>query len=203
MFNLGVNPSTVSNLCNKKTQTFYYQSLELSKSVKKLEFFDRFLVGRKCFENMKLTTIFGLVATCVQLLSCASKPNSLGAGTRSIMVQKNETLFRNRAIEFLEDVQRGRVNRMIQQTSALTISNTGSDKVKEIYANQVVPSFRNSRIHWNKGHKLVYDEYANTGLTFSGIASGESSFSFYVDVFGENGRLVIMNIRTTPQQKRP
>ena len=149
---------------------------------------------------MKIGKLISVGIVFMQLLSCASKPSTLGMGARAIMVQKNEALFRNRAIEFMENVQAGRLDRLIQQTSALTISNSGEKEVRKIYADQIIPSFREVKIHWNKEHKIVYDEYSNVGLTFWGNASGRKSFPFYLDVFGEHGRLVIMNIRTTPRQ---
>ncbi|MEO8614016.1 MAG: hypothetical protein ABI600_02660 [Luteolibacter sp.] len=146
--------------------------------------------------NSILKTVIA-TAWVAMFVSCADYHSNLA---RTLMVHQNEELFRQRAVEFIRFAQRGDVDNLMKFTSRLTLKNSGSNHVRKVYLEQVVPAFRGAVINWNKKGEICEDEFRNAGFTFSGLAHKEASKSFYLDVFGEGGELVITNIRSTPRE---
>ena len=154
----------------------------------------RALRWQKMNKTFKIIITFAWVAA---FCGCADNHSNLA---RTLMVQKNEELFRQRAVEFIRYAQSGDVDNLIKFTSPLTLKNSGNSHVREVYSEQVVPAFRGTVVTWNKSGVLSKDEFRNTGFTFSGRAIKGASRVFYIDVFGEDGELFVTNIRQTPRQ---
>ena len=111
------------------------------------------------------------------------------------MVQKNEILYKDRAIQFVYWVQHKEVEKMLIYTSRKTIKRSGINKVRKVYLDEVIPKFSGKTVIWDNVGLMITDEGRNPGMRFSGKADGPESFQFHLDVFGENGELVIINIK--------
>ena len=111
------------------------------------------------------------------------------------MVQKNEILYKDRAIQFVYWVQHKKVEKMLIYTSRKTIKRSGINKVRKVYLDEVIPKFSGKTVIWDNVGLMITDEDRNPGMRFSGKADGPESFQFHLDVFGENGELVIINIK--------
>ena len=142
--------------------------------------------------NFFLQVIFLVLS--VLFLNCCSSSH-LSNTSHSIMVQKNEILYKDRAIQFVYWVQHKEVEKMLIYTSRKTIKRSGINKVRKVYLDEVIPKFSGKTVIWDNVGLMITDEGRNPGMRFSGKADGPESFQFHLDVFGENGELVIINIK--------
>ena len=101
---------------------------------------------------------------------------------------------RAKAGEFVQYAQAGDVDKMLQITSPLSHA-TQTDSMRKLYAEQVVPAFRETTVTWQAGSTRDFDETDNVGYLFTGVAHGKTTFSFDVVVMKESGVLYIINIR--------
>ena len=112
-------------------------------------------------------------------------------------VKSKEADYRARATEFIDAAKNGDVDKMVAMTSPISLKVSGTDFVRMVYRDDVVPQFREVSVVWNTKGEIIIDETYNVGFCFSGKATGEKTFPFYLDVMEENETLVILNIRKT------
>lgn len=135
----------------------------------------------------------------VSLISGCADPRVDLARMESIGVRSDETKYRQEARRYIRLAQAGDLDGLIRLTSPLTLSSQGRQKIVENYRNELIPTFRNSRVEWHSGGTIVYDLSYNVGLQFSGVVHGSRPSPFYVSLFKEDGKIVIANIRKTPK----
>jgi len=105
-----------------------------------------------------------------------------------------EPIYREKAAEFVRYAQSGSVDKMLEITSALSNA-TQTDSMRSLYADQVVPEFKDTVVTWDSHSSGDIDERNNAGLMFTGTARGKKTFSFDIVVMKEDGKLVVINIR--------
>lgn len=148
---------------------------------------------------MKHLIAIAALALPISLISSCANPRVDLARMESIGVKSDETKYRQEARRFIKLAQVGDLNGLIRLTSPLTLSSQGRQKIVENYVNELIPTFRNSRVEWHSGGTIIYDLNYNVGLEFSGVVHGSKPSPFYVSLFKEDGKIVIANIRRTPK----
>lgn len=113
-----------------------------------------------------------------------------------LQMQEEKEKYRQVAHEFIAAAMEGSPEKMLRLTSQLTIKNSGSAKAKKIYETQVIPAFRGKKITWKKGGEITTDDTGNQGVIFSGNATGNPGFPFYLTVMKEHGKFRVITITT-------
>ena len=116
------------------------------------------------------------------------------------MVQANEKMYRQRALEFVGYARAGELDKLMHYTSAITIKIDGEDHVRKIYREKVIPAFVHSTVSWDSDAKLVYDHRRNPGFSYSGSIIKQQRSRFSIVIFGEDGAYVVASI-SRPNQK--
>lgn len=119
------------------------------------------------------------------------------ARLESIGVNNDKLRYREVAKNFIRYAKEADLDEMIQLTSPLVLNLKGRKIIMEEYRNKIIPAVRNSQIKWDHGSKIIFDLNYNVGLEFSGIIQGSTSIPFFIAVFKEHGKLVVVNIRRT------
>lgn len=144
---------------------------------------------------MRLFSKFCGLSLCLGLLLLAGCANPRSSYVRQHRPSaKEESSYRAKAEEFVRYAQAGDVEQMLKLTSTFSHP-VLSSSTRTVYADQVVPAFRDTTVTWSSSSKPELDERNNVGLIFSGKARGPvDTFHFNVAVMKENGALVIINI---------
>ena len=117
----------------------------------------------------------------------------------AIDVVNHEADYRQEARRFVRLAQAGDLNGMLRLTSSQTVAAHGKQALLENYKNKLIPAFHNSRIEWSSTAKVIYELDYNPGLEFSGVVHGSTTTPFYLSLFKENGKIVLVNARRTPK----
>lgn len=146
---------------------------------------------------MKYCMASASLGISILLISACTNPRVDLARMESIDVQSNEIKYRQESERFLRLAKVGDLNGLIRLTSSRTLLSHGREKVVQNYERELIPTVRKSRIEWNSGSTIIYDSNYNVGLEFSGMLYEIKAVHFYISVFKENGKIVIVNIRKT------
>ena len=103
--------------------------------------------------------------------------------------------YRTAFKKFIVAAQNGNVNLMLRLTTPLSMRQPTKPVVQNLYETQIIPAFRDTTITWHQKAELTTDETGCLGFTFSGNASGTTTFSFYVTVMQDKGHLGITTVR--------
>ena len=107
------------------------------------------------------------------------------------IVEKNEAMYKRRAVDFVGSARAGDLDKMMRYTSPLTIKIEGEEHVRTVYREKVIPAFKNSSVSWDERGRLIYDERKNSGFLFSGTIVTDNRSAFSISVFGEGGEYVV------------
>lgn len=155
--------------------------------------------GEKVTRYVRLYTIVANSPTCGTrlydaLITFQDSANTVVKQVEILFGPDEQSLYREKAVEFIQDAQAGDVKQMLAITSSLSHA-TESDSVRTIYAEQVVPQFQEATVTWNARGTPSTDETHHVGLAFAGTVHGKKTFSFNVAVYKEDGKLVVANIQ--------
>ena len=138
--------------------------------------------------------------TAFSLSGCGTR--ALSRGAHLGMVQANEKMYRQRAIEFVGYARTGELGKLMLYTSVLTIKIQGEDQVRTTYKEKVIPAFVDATISWDSDAKLIYDHRSNPGFSYSGSIINKQRSRFSIAIFGEEGEYVVAGISRPNQHQK-